>query len=245
MQFFFLEDSFNFLGGNAVYYMGTYGYGSSASKHDERAHRLARLDAFEQLGLMLGSLLAPMIFSAGGFYTISGIAAACDIIAFFYLVFCVKEVIVPKKDEKQKGLSKIKLAWTTFARYLITPIIEMVKALIKKRPKNLKFLLYLQLFVYGMFWFVLEENSLLYSYALAVLPDFDGTDWAYMMVMSRGLTSIGLLVVMPILVGKFKLHETVILIFIAILNVVHSTLLAYITKTWQLWVCQAIGNRGR
>jgi hypothetical protein len=45
-----------------VYYMGMYGYGTDITTPDERAYRLARLDASEYLAMTVAPLISPYLF---------------------------------------------------------------------------------------------------------------------------------------------------------------------------------------
>ena len=51
-EFFYISGSFWFsiFGGNAVYYLGTYGYGASVATDENRAKVLGRFDAIELAG---------------------------------------------------------------------------------------------------------------------------------------------------------------------------------------------------
>ena len=51
-----------FFGGMMVYYMGMYGYGTDITTPDERAYRLARLDASEFLAMTIAPLISPYLF---------------------------------------------------------------------------------------------------------------------------------------------------------------------------------------
>ena len=52
-EFFYISGGFWYfiLGGNAVYYLGTYGYGASITTNEERAKILGRFDAIELAGM--------------------------------------------------------------------------------------------------------------------------------------------------------------------------------------------------
>lgn len=48
VEFFYTEEIYAFFGGQSVYYLGYYGYGSSVSTQEKRATLLARYDGVEQ-----------------------------------------------------------------------------------------------------------------------------------------------------------------------------------------------------
>ena len=58
LEFFYFWGPFwwSFLGGNSVYYMGVYGFGASITTPENRAKTLARFDAMETLGFVLGNI---------------------------------------------------------------------------------------------------------------------------------------------------------------------------------------------
>ena len=49
VEVFYLRGVGAIFGGMSVYYLGIYGYGAAVSNSDERAHRLAIFDGFEQV----------------------------------------------------------------------------------------------------------------------------------------------------------------------------------------------------
>ena len=59
IEFFYISGScwWFFLGGNAVYYLGVYGFGASITTDENRALTLARFDAMETLGLVFGTII--------------------------------------------------------------------------------------------------------------------------------------------------------------------------------------------
>ena len=59
IEFFYISGScwWFFLGGNAVYYLGVYGFGASITNDENRALTLARFDAMETLGLVFGIII--------------------------------------------------------------------------------------------------------------------------------------------------------------------------------------------
>jgi hypothetical protein len=64
---------FYYFGGDSVYYLGFYSYGTSITTPSERATRLARFDGAEQLGILLGTFLSPIIlYSVMGYYGVYG-----------------------------------------------------------------------------------------------------------------------------------------------------------------------------
>ena len=59
VEMLYLEYIYSFSGGMAVYYLGTYTYGTMVCPPEERAHRIARLDGIETLATLLGTLVSP------------------------------------------------------------------------------------------------------------------------------------------------------------------------------------------
>ena len=54
-EFFYLSENwYHFLGGSSVYYLGIYAYGSSITTPTNRVKVLARYDALELVGFVIG-----------------------------------------------------------------------------------------------------------------------------------------------------------------------------------------------
>ena len=69
--------------------------------------------------------------------------------------------------------------------YLIRPCMEMCKTIFKKRSSNLRSLVFLQIFIYALYWFGLNENSTQYLYMLKVFDGFDGAGFAHYQITMR------------------------------------------------------------
>ena len=238
LEFFYLEQFYYFLGGSPVYYLGFYGYGSSITSFKERASRLARFDGTETLAILCGTALSPIITSSIG--NLGALIARCALAlcAVVYLFF-VKE---PIKKKENMGSGNSKTLCEKMRIFLIDgivqPIYQMLKTVFKSRPKHLRTLLMIQLFVYGMYWFILNYYGLAYLYMLKILDNFDGEDYAYYMVASNLLSMFGLLVVMPIISGKLHIHEGLILTFITGTTTIGITLQGFAKKLWHFYVCE-------
>jgi len=98
-EFFYISGGFWYfiLGGNAVYYLGTYGYGASITTNEERAKVLGRFDAIELAGWVLGSLVSPSIFQYLNYYGSYSIYLICCILSLIYLHYYVPETTVKPK----------------------------------------------------------------------------------------------------------------------------------------------------
>ena len=57
LEFFYLNNAQFLFGFPAVYYLGTYTFGTLNSKSDNRASTLARYDGFETIGMLLGKYI--------------------------------------------------------------------------------------------------------------------------------------------------------------------------------------------
>ena len=87
---FLFEQGWSLFGGTAVFYLGIYGYGTQITDNSDRASTLARIDGFEMIGKILGTLLSPIIlnqFSAKINYFCKMI---CTTLAIIYALLYVK-----------------------------------------------------------------------------------------------------------------------------------------------------------
>ncbi|TRY81172.1 hypothetical protein TCAL_13740 [Tigriopus californicus] len=248
-QFFYVEQLYSFFGGMSVFYMGFYGYGSSASNPQDRTTRLARFDGVEQAGGLIGTLLSPVLFSAIGYLGCYSIRAVLRFLALVYVIFIAKEPHQRKgklfKTTKQtpdgsRSMSYLEVFWEGIMSIFIRPIIGMIQTVVRDRPKWLRLLLWMQLFIYGIYWFIAEENALIYLYAIKIIPNYDGTVHSYHQIMLQIVGMVILLFVMPIICLKAQLHEGLILVGINFLVALGTLASAFANNIWQFFVCQAL-----
>ena len=141
--FFYLCGDFwySILGGNAVYYLGTYSYGATITKNENRANILARFNAIELAGWVLGSLVSPSIFNYLGYYGSYSIYLTCCVLALIHLYLFVLE---PIKKKMETGKEKNETS-NFFRKIFVDSFVQMVQTLLKKRPGSIRCLLFLQL----------------------------------------------------------------------------------------------------
>ena len=69
--------------------------------------------------------------------------------------------------------------------YMIHPCMEMCKTIVKRRSYNLRSLVLLQIFIYALYWFALNENATQYLYMLKVFDGFNGESMAHFQIVIR------------------------------------------------------------
>ena len=176
-------------------------YGTQIAKPSSRASTLARIDGFEVIGKISGTLLSPIILKKLNARFNYGFKLISMFLAIIYVILRVKG---PPKSNK---LNRTK---TTLGKSLIQPLIDMFNALFTKRPNKLHCILAIQYLLYCIWMFSVEEELMRYLYLQKVLDGFDGTDFAYLTVFITSINSIGLLIILPILSHKLKLHDSAI-----------------------------------
>ena len=194
LEFFYLDSIASFFGGSTVYYLGVYSYGTTVTKPNERAHRLARLDGIETLANIVGTLLSPFIFKQLGYFGNYAISSLFFAMSIAYLIWFVREPIQRRPDDSK--MSEVKTQKQTsktlpemvlecfgklksfLAKAVIIPLIGMKSVVTKDRKSILKFLIFLQFLCYGLYLFTLQMQSLTYLYMLLVFDGFNETDYA-------------------------------------------------------------------
>ncbi len=83
--------------------------------------------------------------------------------------------------------------------------------MLKRRPRNLRLLMWVQLLVYATYWFLVNETSPLYLYQTLVFEDFDGTSSSYYTSYDKFTSMIGLFVVLPVLSERLHIHDALTL----------------------------------
>ena len=197
LQFFYAEQLWQVFGGISVMYMGIYGYIASYTESKERSYRLVRNDAIESTGRIFGTICSPIVFKALGYLGVYVTRLSFTVFAMIYMIFIVKE------DFQRKNAS------FSFKKYFISPLKDMTVTLIKPRPNNKRALIWLQFFIYGLYWMFVDE-SLTYLYLLDTFEGFNETKFAHYMLFDSLLLTICALTFSPLASNYFKLHDTTI-----------------------------------
>ncbi len=102
----------------------------------------------------------------------------------------------------------------TIFRYIVQPLRASIEVFKQPRDSKRTIFLWVQIFNYTLYWFAMEEQNLLYFYMKEAFTDFDGSDFALYVVVTKVAGIIGLLLAIPLMSQYFKLHDTVILVII-------------------------------
>ena len=80
---------------------------------------------------------------------------------------------------------------TFLKKYIVSPLIFALEVLRKPRHPSTKRLVYIQIFNCTLYWFVMEEQNMLFFYMARRFDDFNGTDFAmYTMTIKVNLKKI-------------------------------------------------------
>lgn len=209
LEFFYIETIYAFFGGKSVYYLGVYGFGTLISTPEKRASLLARMDGFEIIARIFATILSPVILTHVGRYGNYGIKLTFTSLALAYAVIYVKD---PERESTAKVVSKMsKNPCKLMNNIVVKPVIEMLKAIFKKRPNGVHYLVAIQYYMFSTYWFVMEEKALKYLYMLKTFDDFNAVEYSFFFTFIQIVNAIGLLVVLPILSRKFKMHNALLL----------------------------------
>lgn len=187
--------------------------------------------------MLAATLLSPIIFNASGYLACYITKLGAFICALLYLLVLVREPIKasPKvapisADQRHPGCVKKLRDW--FNKYLITPFLQIIRTVFQKRDNGLRALLFIQLFVYGMYWFLVDQNAQMQLYLMKVFPGFTSADYSHYLAFIKVVSIISLLVIMPILSRILKWHEGAILTLITFSYTLGHLIMAYATKLW-------------
>jgi PCFT/HCP family folate transporter-like MFS transporter 1/3 len=248
LEFFYLNKISAFFGGYAVYFLGVFVYGTTVTKPEERAYRLARLDGMLTLSDIIGTMLSPYIFDYMGYYGNYVFSSASFALAIIHLVFFVKEPIDTKpqtpltNNTTDKNLiSKLK---EFFFTAVIIPLKSMKEVVTKDRKSTVKFLITLQLLCYFLYLFTSQVNRLVYLYMLLVFDGFTGKDYAHLSVVMSLLRIVFLLFIMPVISGKLKVHDALLITIMLGIEVIGAIAKPFTTTLWQFYIAYGLGTIG-
>lgn len=154
-------------------------------------------------------------------------------------------VVIVKEPIAKKVVTGEKSSFGTMVcNAVVTPIEGMKSLFTRKRTSFLKFMILLQLFCFFIYWIIIEINVLKYLYMLLVFDGFDETDYAYYTVFYEGTCAVYLMIVMPFLNTKLKLHDAAMLTLIVVSHAVCDVVSGFATSMWLFYVATALGSFG-
>ena len=259
MEFFYLNRISSFFGGYAVYYLGVFSYASNVTNNSDRTYRMTRLDGMITLASMAGKLLSPYIYMYLGFYGNFISSSVFFALAIGYLIFFVKEPLQKANSKKEVAneslqatispklgfFQKVKSYTVKFVTTsVVLPVLEMKKFLTKDRRTIIKVIIALQIFCYSIYAFSSQVYRLTYLYMTLVFDGFTGTDYAHMTIVMDILRVFIMVVAMPIISGKFKIHDALLLGIFVACEVVGATIRTFVGTLFQFYLAYGIGEIG-
>ena len=216
LQFFYLEQTFHFFGGQSLYYMGLYSYGADITPEKERVVRFCRWDATELIGVIVGSALSPLLYKwAGPYASYSGFILLQGT-AILYFYFFIKEKPRNSDEEEKQTVSqescmqKFRGIWEIYVKQ---PILDFIVTLKKKRDGQKSTMIRVLLVIYAFYYLILANYGQLYLYMIKAFPGFNGESYAYYTMYSFTIGIVGLLIYVPLTKRALKWHESAIACF--------------------------------
>ena len=246
LEFLYLENISAFFGGLDLYYLGVYSYGTSVTTTENRAYRISRLDGTETIAMVIGIYVSSIVYETLGFYGNYGFCGGLAIIAVIYLTLFVKEPNSDKEakrsDEpaKESKWSKCAVLYLIFAK----PLIDIKSFIFKKRTAMVSLVIAIQLFLYCAYIIVYNSSSLTFLYMLDKFTGFTASEFAYFSVsMSLG-NAFFLIIIMPIVSGKYQVDDALLLTLICAIETLSFTVSAFVTSIPAFYAAQLIGSLG-
>lgn len=215
-------------------------------------YRMARLDGMITLASMTGTLLSPYVFMHLGYYGNFISSSLLFSSASAYLFFFVHEPV-----QKQNGKNEMSIETDTSSCLLVKlhirkiltisvviPLLEMKKFILKERRAIMKVIIILQCSCFCIYTFSGQANRLTYLYMLLVYDEFTATDYAHMNIAMDLLRASIMLIAMPIISGKFQLHDALLLSIFAAFEVVGAMIKPFANTLWLFCLACGIGTVG-
>jgi hypothetical protein len=161
-------------------------------------------------------------------------------ISLVYLVLFVKEPIKRKLANGEKNNPAKSLLYNA----IVTPLQGMKLLITKKRKNLLKVLILLQFICFFIYWLIIEINILKYLYMLLVFEGFDEKGYAYYSVFHDVCCAFYLMMFMPFLNAKLRIHDALMLAFIIFSEVVCYAVSPFATELWQFYIATGVGSIG-
>lgn len=186
----------------------------------------------------------PVVTEYFGFYGNYGFQGGLAIAAIIYLKVFVKELEIKKKEENENDEEGKKLFFQKLKKILINPLLDMRSLFTRQRKPIIRLLIFLLTFIYCIYIFAYYSETVLYLYMLIQFDGFTAADYAYFSVaMSLGNT-LFLMVFMPIVSGKYRMNDALILVVICIAETLSYVLMPFITNLGLFYGAKLIGTIG-
>ena len=161
---------------------------------------MGRVDGFEVIGKISGTLLSPFIVNQLSATYSYSFKICCTLIALIYVTLMVE-------TPQDKSMTKFRENFKFID--LFKPFLDMCKTLFAKRPNKLHWILLVHFSMYAIICGSHEEELMRYLY-LQKSFGFTGTDFAYLTAFITSMNSVGLLIILPLLSQLFKFHDATI-----------------------------------
>ena len=145
-----------------------------------------------------------------------------------------------EKAEKTSGVNAFKFITKAF----VTPIVGMKEMILKKRKTILKFLIFLQFLWFTFYWLSIEVKFMIYLYMRLVFKPFDESDYATFSVIIHICNAICLMIIVPVLSQKLKVHDAMLIFIILVTEVISFAVTPFVDELWQFYLIQAFGAMG-
>ena len=146
-----------------------------------------------------------------------------------------------KIEEKQNQGSVIKL----FTNAFVTPILGMKSLITKERKSIMKLLIFLQLLWFSFYWLTIEIKFMLYLYMRIVFSPFEPADYSEFTIIINLCNAVCLMIIVPILSQKLKIHDSMLIAIILVTEVVSFSISPFVKDVlWQFYIVQALGAMG-
>ncbi len=203
-------------------------------------HRFARMDGVVILAYMLGLFSSPYIYNLGGYYLSCGLTIAMNVGALIHMIFFVKDFKISDKDSDKKDENQNSKTCddqddsheTFLTKYLWIPLKESCVTLTKKRPGQLRILLYVALVTYGVFFGTSSYGNQVYLYLTLVFEGFDGSAFSKLNVYNETIATLCLLLLIPMMKNIWKWHESTMTVVFSACLVIGQVFTAIARNLW-------------
>ena len=256
VEFLYLTRISSLFGGYSVLWLGIYGYGTSVTKPEDRTYRLTRIDGVETVSMVVGTLVSPYVFEYLGYYGNYCLCSLLMALAILYLIFFVHEPIDQKKQNEAQNSNQMRKVGESRSvcqraikriAYIIkisvmVPLTGIKSVIFKERKTMIKVVLALQVLSYLLYAFSWQVSTLTYLYTILVFDSFTPKDYAHMSVGISLLRTFMLIFVMPVLSGRLKIHDSLLLTMALCFEILSGILKPFATSAWVFGLIHAIGS---
>ncbi|KAI9560808.1 hypothetical protein GHT06_011760 [Daphnia sinensis] len=240
-------------GGRGIFFMAMYRYVVDITTAEARTWRFSILGGIVAISIPIGNLISGYIYASGGNIAIWGTALVLYSLALLYILFGFTDSLGQKSFSKPSDETVLEKA--LYGKPIKTKRIELAKEgcmdvfqnlfrcfaeTFKRREGYKRACISILIALMCLLLFSQGNQSVGYFYTRKKFG-WDAPDWAFFVTLVSASSSIGTLIILPVLSGYFKVRDGIMGILSLVANIGASLTIAFAVSPLMVYL-SSIGS---